>query len=88
LPVEGYQNKRLMPLEEAVEPLFHIFDSIDLRTKVFIAKERCQQRADGLSQDESASIMLYTFEWDTSESTLKTKKAPYIEPFLQRNRNP
>jgi hypothetical protein len=53
LPVEGYQNKRLMPLAEAVEPLSHIFDSINLRTKVFIAKDCCQQPADSLSQDES-----------------------------------
>jgi hypothetical protein len=70
LPIEGYQNERLMTLEEAIEPLFQIFDTVSLRSKVFIAKERCQEPADGLSQDESASIVLYTYEWDISQSSL------------------
>jgi hypothetical protein len=70
LPIEGYQNAKTMPLEEAIEPLFHIFDRVSLRTKVFIAKERCQQPTDGLSQDESASIMLYTFQSDTNQASL------------------
>jgi hypothetical protein len=70
LPIEGYQNERLMPLEEAIEPLFHIFHRISLRSKVFIAKERCQEPAHGLSHDESASIILYTYKWDISQSSL------------------
>jgi hypothetical protein len=34
-----------------------------------VVKERCRNPADGLSQDESASIMLYTLEWSTSEES-------------------
>jgi hypothetical protein len=90
LPIEGYQNARLTSLEEAVEPLFHIFDSINLRSKVFTAKELCKLPADGLSQDESASIMLYTFEWDTNQTsfyfilneTLRTEDRQKLKPWF------
>lgn len=70
LPIEGYQNKPLVSLEEAVVPLFNIFDEAILRRNVCIAKERCKEPVDSLSCDESASIMLYTFEWNSKESSL------------------
>lgn len=70
LPIEGYQNVSLVALEEAVVPLFTIFDEKILQRNVWVAKERCKNPADHLSQDESASIMLYTFEWDIHEKSL------------------
>jgi len=85
LPIEGYQNERLMTLEEAIEPLFHIFDRISLRSKVFIAKERCQESADGLLQDESASIILYTYDWDISKSSLYFILNETLRPEDRRN---
>ncbi|CAF3437199.1 unnamed protein product [Rotaria sp. Silwood1] len=70
LPIEGYQNEPLVSLEQAVEPLVAIFDQETLQRNVWVAKNRCKKPADGLSQDESASIMLYTFEWNTKENSL------------------
>ncbi|CAF3922885.1 unnamed protein product [Rotaria sp. Silwood1] len=70
LPIEGYQNEPLVSLEKAVEPLVTIFDQETLQRNVWVAKNRCKEPADGLSQDESASIMLYTFEWNTKENSL------------------
>jgi len=70
LPIEGYENVRLMPLEEAVKPLVPLFAENSLLPKVWVVKDRCKNPADGLSQDESASIMLYTLEWSSSEQSL------------------
>jgi hypothetical protein len=70
LPIEGYENVQLMSLEEAVQPLVSLFDAGSLLSKVWVAKERCKNPADGLSQDESASIMLYTMEWPSPEQSL------------------
>ncbi|CAF1270006.1 unnamed protein product [Adineta steineri] len=70
LPIEGYQNEPLVSLEEAVVPLFTIFDKKILEKNVWIAKNRCESPADGLTQDESASIMMYTFEWNNAEHSL------------------
>ncbi|CAF3409088.1 unnamed protein product [Rotaria sp. Silwood2] len=90
LPIEGYQNGRLVCLEEAVVPLFAVFDKKRLQTNVWVAKERCKKPADGLSQDESASIMLYTFEWDTNQhsfyfllsQTLRTEDRQKLKPWF------
>ena len=70
LPIEGYQNVRLVSLEEAVQPLVSLFAGDSLLSKVWVVKERCREPADGLSQDESASIMLYTLEWPNQEESL------------------
>ncbi|CAF0948385.1 unnamed protein product [Didymodactylos carnosus] len=62
LPVEGYQDVILMPLDIAVEGLEEIIP--DVQQKARIAKARCREPCpDGLTQDESAAILLYTFEW-------------------------
>lgn len=70
LPIEGYQNEPLVPLQEAVESLFDTLDRKILEKQIWIVKERCKYPADGLSQDESASIMLYTLEWNPSEQSV------------------
>ncbi|CAF1131543.1 unnamed protein product [Adineta steineri] len=69
LPIEGYQNEPLVSLEEAVVPLFTIFDKKILEKNVWIAKKRCESPSDGLTHDESASIMLYTFQWNIAENS-------------------
>ena len=63
LPIDGYEGVPLVPLEVAVEPLVSLFPDGSLLTRVTIAKQRCQNPANDLSPDESASIMLYTIEW-------------------------
>lgn len=70
LPIEGYEKARLMSLDEAVKPLIPLFPEGDLQSKVWVVKELCKNPDDGLSQDESASIMLYTIEWTPSEQSL------------------
>jgi hypothetical protein len=41
--------------------LSHLFEEIE--GNVWVAKENCKNPADGLSQDESASIQLYTMQF-------------------------
>jgi hypothetical protein len=59
-PIEGYENEPIVSLEEAVKPLVDIVPKIE--RNVFIVKQNCAEPEDGLSTDESASIMLYTYE--------------------------
>jgi hypothetical protein len=70
LPIDGYQNVRLVSLEEAVQPLVSLFPGDSLLSRVWLLKERCREPADGLSQDESASIMLYTVNWPNQVDSL------------------
>jgi hypothetical protein len=59
-PIEGYENMPLVSREEAVKPLVDIVPKN--QRNVFIIKKNCQEPADGLTSDQSASIMLYTCE--------------------------
>lgn len=68
LPISGYEQMPLVRLEVAVEKLVDILPSIKLYA--YVAKERCQQPADGLTQDESAAIMLYTMGWKPHDQCL------------------
>ncbi|CAF4844802.1 unnamed protein product [Rotaria socialis] len=57
-PIEGYETVPLVSLEEAVKPLVDIVPNVE--RNVYVVKENCQDPEDGLTTDESASIMLYT----------------------------
>lgn len=58
-----------VPLEQAVEPLASILPEI--KDYVYVAKQRCKPvPADGLTRDESASIILYSMEWKPHEQCL------------------
>jgi hypothetical protein len=52
----------LLSLEEACEPLIPIVPR--LQAHIWVAKQNSKNPADGLTQDESAAIRLYTMEWD------------------------
>ncbi len=65
-PIAGYQNMPLVTLEESIEPVAHLFDGIE--GNIWVAKENCKAPADGLSQDESASIHLYTMQFGSELS--------------------
>ena len=68
-PIQGYENKPLVSLEEAVEPL--VAHVPDVQQYASVAKGKCETPpADGLSIDESASIRLYTMEWKPREQSL------------------
>ncbi|CAF4183434.1 unnamed protein product [Rotaria sordida] len=68
-PVSGYEEEPLLPLEEACKPLEKILDH-ELKQNIIIAKMNSEEPADQLTQDESASIHLYTMEWKKRENSL------------------
>ncbi|CAF2157640.1 unnamed protein product [Rotaria magnacalcarata] len=67
-PIGGYSRMPLVSLEEAVKPLVPILP--DVQSHAYIAKQNCKKPADKLTQDESASIMLYTMGWEPPEECL------------------
>ncbi len=67
LPIQGFEKMPLVSLEDAISPLVSLIP--DVEQMVWIAKENCSRPADGLSPDESASIMLYTMEWEPYEKS-------------------
>jgi hypothetical protein len=66
-PLDGYEKVPLVPLEKAVAPLTEIVADVD--QMVWIVKQNCQNPEDGLTNDESASIALYTMEWYPNENS-------------------
>ncbi|CAF1372887.1 unnamed protein product [Rotaria sp. Silwood1] len=70
-PIEGYEQSPLVTLEEAVKPLVNIVPKVE--RNVFIVKQNCQEPEDDLTTDESASIMLYTYESMPHEDSLYVK---------------
>ncbi|CAF3917858.1 unnamed protein product [Rotaria sp. Silwood1] len=67
-PIEGYENMPLVSIEDAVKPLVKIVPKVE--RNVYIVKQNCKNPADGLTTDESASIMLYTYESMPHENSL------------------
>ena len=89
MPIRGYENEPLVSLEKAVEPLVSILPEI--QDYVYIAKQRCDPvPADGLTQDQSASIMVYSMEWEPHEeclffalnSTLRAEDRRKLKPWF------
>jgi len=66
-PIKGYEKEPLVSLDQAIQPLLPIID--DVKQMVWTVKKNCQHPKDHLSIDESASIMLYTLEWISHESS-------------------
>ncbi|CAF1472819.1 unnamed protein product [Rotaria sp. Silwood1] len=65
-PIKGYQDKPLVSLMEAIESLAGFFNGIE--DNVLVALHNSQNPADGLNQQESAAIHLYTMEFDGGPS--------------------
>ncbi|CAF3606674.1 unnamed protein product [Rotaria socialis] len=65
-PIRGYQDKPLVSLSKAVEPVAGFFDEIE--DHICVALNNCQNPAEELTQDESASIQLYTMQFDGGSS--------------------
>ena len=87
--VLGCENMPLVSLEEAVEPLVSILSKV--RYYAYVAKQRCKSvPEDGLTRDESASIMLYSMEWEplneclsvVLNSTLLSESRHQIKPWF------
>jgi hypothetical protein len=70
-PNRDYEKEPLVTLEEACQPLENILGT-DLKPYITVAKLNSTQPKHGLTQDESASIYLYTMEWTETEKSLYT----------------
>ena len=68
-PISGYQKEPLVPLRLACQPLKGILND-ELDKFIKNALEQCKTPKDGLTQDESASIYLYTTEWTIRQHSL------------------
>ena len=68
MPISGYENKPLVSLEEAVEPLKNLLP--DIQKYAYIAKQRCKQPVDNLTINQAAAIMLYTMSWEPLDQCL------------------
>jgi hypothetical protein len=68
-PISGYEREPLLSIEDACEPLENILDH-ELKRNIIIAKMNSEKPKNGLTIDESASIHLYTMEWDERENSL------------------
>ena len=66
-PIKGFENYALVSLEKAVEPLLSIVSEVD--QMVYVVKQNCTNPEDGLTPDESASIMLYSMEWSPRDGS-------------------
>jgi hypothetical protein len=60
VPLEGYNKKPLVSLEQAIEPLISLISRND--TQAYVVKQRAQNPANDLTIDESAEIALYTMQ--------------------------
>ena len=69
LPIQGYEKRPLVSLEEAIEPIVPYVPRV--KQMAHVAKHKCKKPpADGLTVDESASIMLYSMDWHPREESL------------------
>jgi hypothetical protein len=89
MPIRGYENMPLVSLEEAIEPLVSILPAV--RDHAFVAKKRCEPvPPDNLTPDQSASIILYSMEWEPHgeclyfalNSALRTEDRRKLKPWF------
>ncbi|CAF2033923.1 unnamed protein product [Rotaria magnacalcarata] len=86
-PLKGYQNEPLVTLTEAIQPISSFFNEIE--DYVYVAVHNCQYPADGLTQQEAASIYLYTMQFDGESSlyvllnqSLRAEKREILRPWF------
>ncbi|CAF0884369.1 unnamed protein product [Adineta steineri] len=72
VPISGYEKVAVKSLEDACEPIKNLFDH-QLKEFITVAKKNCSNLKDNLTQDESASIQLYTMEWAKHDNSLYMK---------------
>ncbi|CAF5044015.1 unnamed protein product, partial [Rotaria sp. Silwood1] len=69
MPIQGYEKKPLVSLEEAVELVVSYVP--DVKRMAYIAKVKCSELPSiELPIDQAASITLYTMEWEPQEECL------------------
>ncbi|CAF1432961.1 unnamed protein product [Didymodactylos carnosus] len=68
-PIDGYENTPLHPSDIAVQQPELLISDVQLKAEK--AKQECNQATkDGLTEDESAAIYLYTMEWESGAPSL------------------
>jgi hypothetical protein len=67
-PIEGYEDKLLVSLEEAIERIKPFVTDLD--RQVWLAKLGSSNPENGLNVNESAAIRLYTMQWVKSHESL------------------
>ncbi|CAF1500120.1 unnamed protein product [Adineta steineri] len=89
VPIRGYENMPIVSLEKAVTPLILILPEI--QDYAYVAKRRCKSvPPDGLTQDESAALTLYSMEWTPHDkclyfvlnATLRTEDRRKLKPWF------
>ncbi|CAF4628124.1 unnamed protein product, partial [Didymodactylos carnosus] len=87
IPIKGYNDKPIVSLTEAVKSVEHLFE--DLQDYVKLSLQNCKKPAEGLTQDEAASIQLYTIEFDGGPSlyqelndALRAEKRENLKPWF------
>ena len=86
--IRGYENEPLVSLEEAFQPLVPLVP--DVGRMLSTVKQHCSQGKDGLTEDESAAISLYTLEWEPSNqsfygilnNTLESPNRQLLKPWF------
>jgi hypothetical protein len=66
-PIQGYENMPLVSLEEAVDPLTSLVP--DVERMAWTVKQSQFEGEHDLTNDEEASILLYTMEWEPREKS-------------------
>jgi len=87
-PIQGYENFPLVTLEEAVVPLISIVPEVE--RMAWTVKQCWIAPEDDLTNDESASIVLYTLEWEPQDksfhvilnTTLQTANRTLLKPWF------
>ncbi|CAF0772532.1 unnamed protein product [Adineta steineri] len=72
VPISGYEKVTVKSLEDACEPIKDLLD-YQLKDYTTVAKMNSLDPPDKLTQDESASIHLYTMEWEEHDNSLYIK---------------
>ncbi|CAF1106131.1 unnamed protein product [Adineta steineri] len=66
-PIQGYEEKPLVSLEEAIQPLIPLVPEVE--HMAWTAKQKHFNAEHGLTHDEAASILIYTLEWNPSDKS-------------------
>jgi len=68
LSTDEYEQIPIVSIEQAIKPLIIFLPNIEIYVQM--VKKKCLNPADGLTSDESASIMLYSMVWQPFDKCL------------------
>ena len=80
-PLENYEKKPLVSLEEAVKPIEHLIPNI--KSYVWTAKHNCSKLDGSLTPDEAAAVYLYTMQclYLHLNAALRSEKREQVTPY-------